>query len=142
MSLSDLKALCGGRLPPSIVYFHENQLTYPLAPDEQMDYQFGFTDITTALAADRVVFNSQTHYNSFFSQLPRFISMMPEFTPKWVVDAIRKKSGVIHPGCHYPADFSIQNREPGNPPLIIWNHRWEFDKRPELFFSGAFISGR
>jgi len=21
------------------------------------------------------------------------------------------------------------------PPLVIWNHRWEFDKNPELFFS-------
>jgi len=134
MSLSDLKALCGGRLPPSIVYLHENQLTYPLAPGEQMDYQFGFTDITTALSADRIVFNSHTHYRSFFSHLPGFINMMPEFTPKWVIHEIQKKAGVIYPGCHYPADVTLHDRKPGKPPLIIWNHRWEFDKKPEVFF--------
>lgn len=134
MGLSDLKALCGGRMPPSIVYLHENQLTYPLAPGEQMDYQFGFTDITTALSANRIVFNSHTHYDSFFSHLPEFINMMPDFKPKWVIREIRNKSGVIYPGCHYPADFSIPDRKPGKPPLIIWNHRWEFDKRPEVFF--------
>src|SRR6056297_1192505 len=55
MSLSDLKALAGGRLPPALIYFHENQLTYPVAPGEVRDVHFGFTDITSALAADRVL---------------------------------------------------------------------------------------
>ncbi|MBW1764571.1 MAG: DUF3524 domain-containing protein, partial [Deltaproteobacteria bacterium] len=49
MSVSDLKALLGPACPPILVYFHENQLTYPLAPGESIDFQFGFTDITTAL---------------------------------------------------------------------------------------------
>jgi hypothetical protein len=66
MSLSDFKALSKNDCPPALVYFHENQLTYPLAPGEQMDYQFGFTDITTALAADRILFNSRTHRDAFF----------------------------------------------------------------------------
>jgi len=78
MSLSDFKALCGPPWPPSLVYFHENQLTYPLAPGESRDFQFGFTDITTALVADRVLFNSQTHFDAFFSNLPAFLNMMPE----------------------------------------------------------------
>ena len=37
MSLSDFKALTMGNCPPALVYFHENQLTYPLAPGENMD---------------------------------------------------------------------------------------------------------
>src|SRR6056297_2304571 len=66
MSLSDFRMLCGKKCPPVIAYFHENQLTYPVAPGEVRDLHFGFTDITTALAADRVLFNSETHLNDFF----------------------------------------------------------------------------
>lgn len=137
MSLSDLKALCSPSCPPSLVYFHENQLTYPLAPGKARDFQFGFTDITTALAADRVLFNSQTHFDAFFSSLPGFLTMMPEYQPKWVVDAIRQKTGVLHPGCQFPAEQSALPGFPlqkDAPPLIIWNHRWEFDKNPADFF--------
>jgi glycosyltransferase involved in cell wall biosynthesis len=135
MSLSDFKALAGGACPPALVYFHENQFSYPLAPGEQMDYQFGFTDITTALAANRVVFNSHTHREAFFASLPRFLNMMPDHAPKWVVERIRAKSDVLHPGCRMPAETIALDAPDGRePPLIIWNHRWEFDKDPEAFY--------
>jgi glycosyltransferase involved in cell wall biosynthesis len=135
MSLSDFTALCGGCLPPTMVYFHENQLTYPLAPGERMDMQFGFTDITTALCADRILFNSRFHFNQFFTTLPGFIGRMPEFKPGWAVGAIREKAGVIHPGCRFDAvPVEPAPLTPG-PPLIVWNHRWEFDKNPEAFFA-------
>jgi glycosyltransferase involved in cell wall biosynthesis len=135
MSLSDFTALYGSRRPPTLVYFHENQLTYPLAPGERMDMQFGFTDITTALCADRILFNSRFHFDQFFSALPGFISRMPEFKPRWAVAAIRKKADVLHPGCHLDATPARQPPLPPGPPLIVWNHRWEFDKNPEAFFS-------
>ena len=135
MSLADFKALSKGIWPPALVYFHENQLTYPLAPGEHMDYQFGFTDITTALAADRVLFNSQTHCDAFFSRLPGFLKMMPDYRPKWIVDQIRLKSGIMYPGCRFPTrTVSAADSTRESPPLIIWNHRWEFDKNPDDFF--------
>jgi glycosyltransferase involved in cell wall biosynthesis len=137
MSLSDFKALYGSSLPPSLVYFHENQLTYPLAPGESMDFQFGFTDIITALAADQVLFNSHTHFNAFFMKLPDFLNLMPEYQPKWVVDEIRNKADVLYPGCHFTAQGGwVRYMPPADlPPLIIWNHRWEFDKNPADFFN-------
>ena len=135
MSLSDLTSLCHGRRPPTLVYFHENQLTYPLAPGEQMDMQFGFTDITSALSADRLLFNSRFHFDRFFTQLPGFIGRMPEFKPLWAIDAIKKKANILHPGCGFnPASEELCRLSTG-PPLIIWNHRWEFDKNPIAFFS-------
>ena len=135
MSLSDFKALARGTCPPTLMYFHENQLTYPLAPGEHSDYQYGFTDITSALAADRVLFNSRTHSNAFFEGLPGFLGMMPEYRPHWVLDEIRTKAGVLYPGCRFAAgSVSLQELPPESPPLIIWNHRWEFDKNPEAFF--------
>ncbi len=136
MSLSDYKTLSPGVCPPALVYFHENQLTYPLAPGEHMDYQFGFTDITTALAADRVLFNSRTHCDAFFSCLPGFLKMMPEYRPNWVVNQIRSKADILYPGCRFPANGLCGIDTPGEvAPLIIWNHRWEFDKNPDDFFS-------
>jgi len=134
MSLSDFTSLFRGRRPPTLIYFHENQLTYPLAPGERMDLQFGFTDITSALSADRILFNSRYHYNCFFSNLPRFIGRMPEFRPLWVIEEIRKKAGVLYPGCHFDPKERRPSPLPAGPPLIVWNHRWEFDKNPDLFF--------
>jgi len=138
MSLSDFKALSAPSCPPVMVYFHESQLTYPLAPGEHMDFQFGFTDITTGLAADRILFNSHTHSDAFFSKLPGFLRMMPEYQPKWVTEIIRSKSGVLYPGCQFPSEMPENVARHGDSgeelPLIIWNHRWEFDKKPEDFF--------
>ena len=135
MSLADFSALCGGHRPPALVYFHENQLTYPLAPGEQMDLHFGFTDITTALCADRILFNSRFHFDQFFSALPGFIARMPEFKPTWAIDVIRNKAGVLHPGCRFDTDPIDPVPLPAGPPIIIWNHRWEFDKQPDVFFN-------
>ncbi|MBI9082913.1 MAG: DUF3524 domain-containing protein [Desulfobacterales bacterium] len=135
MSLSDFKMLSGPACPPTLVYFHENQLTYPLSPGEQRDVQFGFTDITTALAADRILFNSQTHFDAFFAALPGFLRMMPEYHPLWVVSAIEKKAGVLHPGCRFSPDPLERPAHSNQPPLVIWNHRWEYDKNPQAFFA-------
>jgi glycosyltransferase involved in cell wall biosynthesis len=136
MSLSDLKALWGSDCPPALVYFHENQLSYPLPPGETMDYQFGFTDITSALAARRILFNSRFQHDAFFARLPGFIRMMPEFHPNWVVEAIRSRAGVLHPGVDLPGGPpALKALDASAPPLAIWNHRWEFDKNPAAFFA-------
>ncbi|MFW5747273.1 MAG: tRNA-queuosine alpha-mannosyltransferase domain-containing protein [bacterium] len=146
MSLSDLKSLWGSRCPPSIVYFHESQLSYPLPPGERMDYHFGFTDITSCLTADKIVFNSRFHFSRFFEELPKFIRKMPEFKPTWVPDEIEPKSAILYPGCDFGLSGGTEPSGPGKigpsrlagrlggGPLIVWNHRWEFDKNPGLFF--------
>ena len=108
--------------------------TTPLAPGEAPDYQFGFTNITTALSAERVLFNSRTHMDGFITALPAFIRMMPDCRPSWIKAAIQAKSGVACPGCHLPPVHAPEPLPDNDPPLIIWNHRWEHDKNPEDFF--------
>ena len=134
MSLTDLKALAGPNLPPLILYSHESQLSYPLPPEEKIDYQFGFTDITNCLSADGILFNSRFHLDAFFRELGPFLKRIPEYRPEWIRDSIRKKSRVLYPGCEL-SHLTGEKKEPANsPPLILWNHRWEFDKAPEKFF--------
>ncbi|MGM0451815.1 MAG: tRNA-queuosine alpha-mannosyltransferase domain-containing protein [Thermodesulfobacteriota bacterium] len=135
MSASDFKAIAGPDCPPILVYFHENQLTYPLSAGETMDYQFGFTDITTALAADRLLFNSKAHLQMFLDAMPEFLNRMPDFRPKWAIEAIEEKAGICYPGCAFPADCGDTGETAGGPPIVVWNHRWEHDKDPETFFS-------
>ena len=43
---------------PTALYFHENQLTYPLLPGHKRELEFGWINYTSALAADRLFFNS------------------------------------------------------------------------------------
>ena len=169
MGVADLKALWGARCPPIVLYLHENQLSYPVPAGERMDFQFGFTDIASALAADVMVFNSRFHYDAYFAALPRFLRRMPEHVPKWIPAALEPKARVLYPGCRLPpppeqpesrpqpgapADRPAGLAEepppaeraprtepaaapgrPAAPPLVIWNHRWEFDKQPALFFA-------
>lgn len=141
MDVSDFLALAGPDRPPLLLYFHENQLSYPLAPREKRDFHLGFTNIISARAADRVLFNSQFHLDDFYTAARRLIKQMPDFRPARILDEIRKKTDVVYPGCRFPASGDLaepfETAEPvgkGDPPLIVWNHRWEYDKDPELFF--------
>lgn len=150
VNVADLRGLLAPPLDrvPVLLYMHENQLTYPLSPEEEFDFHFGFTNIVSALAADRVVFNSDWHRQVFLDALPDYLGRMPEAVPRNVRGRLKAGSEVLGVGLereplpaeHYPryrggpCDPDAGPAWPrGERPLLLWNHRWEFDKRPELF---------
>ncbi len=151
VNVADLRGLLPAALreTPILLYMHENQLTYPLSPEEEFDFHFGFTNIISALAADRVVFNSDWHREVFLDALPDYLGRMPEAVPARVRERLEARSEVCSvgfvrdplPGDHYaryrggPCDPDAGPSWPrgGGRPLLLWNHRWEFDKRPEVF---------
>ncbi|MFW5738323.1 MAG: tRNA-queuosine alpha-mannosyltransferase domain-containing protein, partial [Spirochaetota bacterium] len=149
MSVADLRALAGDRFPPDrfppdrfppiLVYAHETQLAYPAPSEREADLHFAFTDLTNMLAADCVAFNSHTHRNAYLEALPAFLRRLPEYRPMWAVDEIERKSIVCYPGVRAAWETHASAPEPARaePPLVLWNHRWEFDKQPQAFFAAV-----
>jgi glycosyltransferase involved in cell wall biosynthesis len=122
---------------PKVVYFHENQLGYPVPRGEAPDVHFGFTNLSTALAADALVFNSRFHQEEFLGGIERFLAPMPDHRPRGLARELQPKCAVVYPGID--CDELDRNRpdaeRAAGPPTLLWNHRWEFDKQPEVFFN-------
>jgi glycosyltransferase involved in cell wall biosynthesis len=132
MDAAHLKALLGPQAPPMAFYFHENQLGYPTPDGKGADLHLGITNVVSALAADVVVFNSRFHRDDFLRRLPEFLRLLPPPRPAGLPAQLRRRTRVLHPGVDLPPP--PQDRAPGDPPVILWNHRWEFDKNPGHFF--------
>lgn len=124
-----------------VVYFHENQLVYPVQKNEKLDFQFGFNQIMTALAADVLLFNSHYNMDSFLQSIPSFLQKIPGFKTKNTIPKIASKCRVQY----FPITFNgipsplsgktTENEHDPNRRLhIVWAHRWEHDKDPETFF--------
>ena len=116
---------------PSVVYFHENQLTYPSRFEQERDNHFAMTNMTTALAATTVWFNSAYHRDDFLSALKAFLKRMPDHRPLNAIDTLRKKSMVYPQGI---ASFAVPNKRVAGPIRVLWAARWEHDKNPDDFF--------
>jgi glycosyltransferase involved in cell wall biosynthesis len=152
MSIPDFRALACSPLPPILLYAHETQLAYPSPAQRESDLHFAFTDLTNMLAADHTAFNSHTHRQAYLDALPGFLRRLPEYRPMWAIDEVERRSSVCYPGIR-PAWAAPGAAQPAAreaplvsrhapraagedaPPLILWNHRWEFDKQPEAFFA-------
>uniref|UniRef100_A0A8C1P8F2 tRNA-queuosine alpha-mannosyltransferase n=1 Tax=Cyprinus carpio TaxID=7962 RepID=A0A8C1P8F2_CYPCA len=174
LSLAELVALRPdlARLK-KVLYFHENQLVYPVRKSQERDFQYGYNQILSCLVADVVVFNSSFNMESFLSSISTFMKTMPDHRPKDLDQLIRPKCRVLHfpirfpdvtrsvpislttkivagpqqslePANVTPCQNTLQNQpvsrpcgdERGNlrPLHIVWPHRWEHDKDPQLFF--------
>ncbi len=80
-----------------------------------------------ALAADKVAFNSHFNRDSFLNGVNELLAKMPDCVPHGVSDRIRHKSHIL------PVPISPVATAEKDPRLILWSHRWEYDKAPDLF---------
>lgn len=120
---------------PALVYFHENQFDYPLRSPElkQRIVNAQFTSIVTAICAKRVLFNSDYNRQTFLSGTQKFIRQMPDGLSPSIATDIDNKSAVVP----VPIKDIVVNRsgKTGKTVDLVWAHRWEYDKQPEVFFN-------
>lgn len=124
-------------------YFHENQFAYPSQVKAIDDRQFTAINLSTAMASDFCAFNSSYNLETFLAAISVSLKRSTDMKPLACVDAIRNKSVILYPGMEYSSiDANGEGKqERGNhaaPPVIVWNHRWEHDKGPELFFEALY----
>jgi glycosyltransferase involved in cell wall biosynthesis len=119
---------------PVALYMHENQLTYPLRPGEKRDLHYGFINYASMLCADGVFFNSAYHLEAWFDELPRLLKHFPDYNELPSVAGLRARSAVLPLGLALAGLDAHRPAAPQEgPALIVWNHRWEYDKNPGEF---------
>lgn len=135
---------------PIALYMHENQLTYPLPSDGstgpmrrqrgERDLHYAFINFASMLAADRVLFNSSYHMQSFFEELARFLKRFPDYNELNTIPDLKAKSSVLPVGIDFQRfNGDKAEKNAGALPLILWNQRWEYDKNPERFFQALYL---
>jgi glycosyltransferase involved in cell wall biosynthesis len=130
---------------PAVLYMHENQLTYPLPADSttgpmrrqkgERDLHYAFINLASMLAADGIFFNSAYHRREFLAELPRYLRHFPELNELQSMPQLVAKSSVLPIGIDFHAiEQGYSGTFIDDPPLLLWNQRWEYDKDPGRFF--------
>lgn len=121
---------------PIYTYFHENQFVYPVQINDDRDVHFSLTNLTTALASDKIAFNSHYNLQTFLTGCHDVLRICPDMHCDNFTESIREKAVILYPGIDFhDIDKRSKTRTHNDVAVILWNHRWEHDKNPELFFT-------
>ncbi len=112
---------------PVSYYFHENQFAYPQGEGQHNSVDPMMVQLYGALAADECLFNSDFNRQTFLTGVDALLKKLPDCKPSSLSDRLGKKSTVL------PVPVNSVAAGKKIPGLIVWNHRWEYDKKPESF---------
>ncbi len=136
-SMVDIATLKGlfpnlGKIP-TLCYFHENQFQYPQRDKTKRPLEAMMVNLYSALAADRLLFNSQYNQDSFFDGADKLMKQLPDFRPKSIRALLAGKSSVLPVPMNTPTEVD-EPVEKADVFTLVWNHRWEHDKAPERLY--------
>ena len=117
---------------PVTLYFHENQFAYPVGDRQHSSIDPQMVQLYGALSSERCLFNSRFNLESMLEGVTELLRKLPDATPDHVVDELRAKSSVL-PVAVETVNTDTIPAQTGTMPMILWNHRWEYDKRPDRF---------
>lgn len=119
---------------PSLLYFHENQFDFPQDRQQHSLLEAQMVSIYSAMAADRLAFNSAFNRDSFLQGCRELFARLPDFVPEGLVEAMAEKSQVLP----VPLLPVVESSGAGWPPRsqsdvirILWSARFEHDKGGE-----------
>lgn len=132
-SMVDLSSLRGfvpeiSKLPTAI-YFHENQFVYPPNSQEKQNIEPLLVPLYAAICADRIIFNSDYNRDTFLQGVRNLLKQLPEKIPIDVFQKLENSDVIPVPLANVKRTKLITSK---NQLDIVWNHRWEYDKGPEL----------
>lgn len=115
------------------IYFHESQFTYPKSNDDTdlskgRDNHYGFINYTSALAADKLFFNSKYHKHTFLHSVDEMLNRFPDHKNLETGSFLKQKSEVLYVGLELGDCPISKQSKPSDRLRVLWNHRWEHDK--------------
>lgn len=136
VNIATLKGLCPNLgHTKTVIYCHENQFAYPLQHEiVQRDWlYFAIQNLYTVLAGDIVLFNSRYNRATLLQGIRDLLKKMPDFAPRSCIREVEEKSHVLP----VPIEDSLFHTRNPNFQVkdsihLVWNHRWEYDKGPEI----------
>ncbi|MCL1693930.1 MAG: DUF3524 domain-containing protein [Actinomycetia bacterium] len=118
---------------PVAAYFHESQFAYPLSPLDRPDQTYPMVNWASAASADLPIFNSAFHRDLFFEEAESFLRQFPDRRHGALVRDVERRSIVLPVGVDLARLGERTDPVQNDPPLILWNQRWEHDKGPDEF---------
>ena len=81
---------------PIIMYFHENQASYPWSPEDKdvdlkRDFHYYYINQTSSLVSHWNLFNSLYHLDSYITALKRYLSKMPDNKNLETLDKVQNR---------------------------------------------------
>ena len=77
--------------------------------------------------------------NSFLTEARKMLKHFPDHNELETISKITEKSSALHLGLDLSRFDEHRCEKDSRTPLLLWNHRWEYDKNPEEFFDALEI---